>query len=541
VATGTPVLYADFSGGINLEAGPYLLQESECQDARNVRSNRLGSLEKRNGCATLSEIKNATPAYVLGGPAHSLFAVNTSTPYLLAAGPHTTAGTDAIVSISTGGTATAIKTDAAAGQRWEWVQAPVNSSQGPIFGINGVDDPQYWTAATGSTSLAEWTAVDGDGDPIVGDHPAKKSRYLIYHLDKVWASGDPDSPGTVRSTGVDAVTGLPNPRNWDSEFKDDIDPFDGEAITGLGKIGPYLLVTKNRKTYVLTDPVSRSYRPISSTVGCCAHRTIVETNGGTMFLSEDVGVCVTDGSTVRTISDKIQPLLDAAARAYPTALRNAAATYYQDSYWLSLPTADEKNDLLLEYSLETNSWWIHTCPSNQFAILDPINAPKLFSTRPDVRRVDEMFVSDTYTDGAEVFLSYWRGPYWAWGQPHLNKRMSQLRIDGLGQYQTFIARTFEDEYYELSNDGVLWESADDDTSAFGGSGDYGGSGLYGPPLGVNNWRFPTPSEGWGRAWSILIGDGIPASLDAGINSETNGSANKFQIYSIAAFSRARTD
>lgn len=541
MATGTPVLYADFSGGINLEAGPYLLQESECQSARNVRSNRLGSLEKRKGCSVLSNIKNSSNAYVLGAAPHSLFAVNTSTPYLLAVGTHTTAGNDAIVSITTGGTATALKTNATAGKRWEWVQAPTNNGEGPIFGINGTDTPLYWSAATASTSLSTWTAVDDLGNVISGDHPAKKCRYLIYHLDKVWASGDPDYPGRIHSTGIDSSTKLPNPRNWDSKFRDDVDPFDGEAITGLGKVGPYLLVFKNKKTYVLTDATNRAYRQISSTIGCCAHRSIVETSQGTMFLSEDLGVCVTDGSSIQTISNKIEPLLSKAAKNFPLETQKAAAAYYDDSYYLSIPTTGSTNDLLLEYSLETQSWWIHTCPSNQFAILDPINAPKLFSARPDTRRVDEMFDPDVYTDAGDAYLSYWQGPYWAWGQPHLNKRISQMRIDGLGQFQTYISRTFEDSYTELTNDGVLWESAEDDASIYGQTGTWQGSGIFGPQLGVNNWRFATPSEGWGRAWSLLVGDGITPELAAELGAQTTGSANNFEIYSIAAFSRARTD
>lgn len=543
MATGSPVLYADFSGGINLEAGPYLLQESECQNARNVRSNKLGSLEKRNGCFTLSEIKNSGSSFVVGSAAHSLFAVNATNKYLLAVGPHTTPGTDAIVSITTGGTATSLLTTPAANTRWEWVQAPENGSpaEGPIYGLNGTDDPLTWTAASASTSLATWTAVDNDGVAILGDHPAKKFKFIIYHLDKVWAGGNPDYPGRIHSTGTDSVTGLPNPRNWDSEFIDDVDPNDGEIITGLGKIGPYLLVFKNRKTYVLTDPVNRAYRQISSNVGCCSHRSIVETPQGTLFLSEDLGVCITDGSSTRVVSDKIQPLLDRVSVAYPAGLRNAAATYWEDSYYLSIPDTSNTNSLLLEYNLASGAWWIHTAPSNQFAILDPVNTPKLYSARPDTRRVDQMFVPDLYTDNGASFLSYWQGPYWAWGQPHLNKRISQIRIDGLGSFDTYISRTFEDAYYDLSSDGTLWESASDDTSTFGGSGDFGGTGTFGPQLGVNNWRFPTPSEGWGRAWSLLLGDGIPASLAAEVGALTTGTSNNFEIYSIAAFSRARTD
>ena len=646
MAIGSPALYADFSGGINREAGPYLLQESECQDALNVTSSRLGSIKKREGLSTYSSIKNGSNTYVLGDAAHSLFAVNTSTKYLLAAGPHTSAGNDAVVAIAENGQANAIKTDAAAGNRWEWVQAPVSvyneqqtvtvlnatggtftltydgqttaaiaynatadavatalinlsnignndvtvtkdgtiytvtfvntlggtnvpamtangasltgtsptvtvattvtgATQGPIFGINGSDVPQYWTAATGTTNLAEWTAVDAAGTSL-SSHPARYCKYLVYHMDKVWASGDPNNPGRVFSTGVDS-NGLPDPRNWDSDFQDDVTPYDGDQITGLGKVGPYLLVFKGRKTCVLTDPNGGNYREISSTTGCIAHRSIVETPQGTMFLSEDLGVCRTDGSTVTRISDKIEPILEAATKAYPAEIKNAAATFFGNSYYLSIPHNTNKNSLLLEYNLETNSWWFHSCPVNQFALIDPAGAPKLYGASPSTRLVSRYFVPDLFTDNGSAYLSYWQGPFWVWGQPHINKRIHQLRIDGRGQWSAYISAQFQGSYTNISSDAVAWETSSDDGGTFAGAGNFAGTGDFAPQAGVGQYRYPTPSRGWGRAWSIFITDGVPmrttqVQADLEGASELDAiSTNDVEIYAISAFARTRTD
>jgi len=330
MAIGSPVVYADFSGGINKEAGPYLLQENQCQDARNVTATIQGSLEKRRGFTSFSTIVDTNAVAKLDGEAHSLASANLSGgQYLIAVGKTPSASTDRIVSISSSGIAETIKSGVTQGTRWEFAQAPIeistNPDQGPIYAINGVDTPQYWSGATGSTAMAEWTAEDDLQQAI--PHPAKDSKFLIYHLDKLWASGDTSKPGRIWSTGVDA-NGFPNPRNWDDDYRDDIEPSDGLQITGLGKVGPYLLVFKNSKTYVLTNPETRAYRPISSSIGCIAHRSIVETNEGTMFLSDDLGVCITDGTTVSRISNSIKQFLLDLISAQPVNIAYAAGAFF---------------------------------------------------------------------------------------------------------------------------------------------------------------------------------------------------------------------
>jgi hypothetical protein len=561
MAIGSPVLYADFSGGINLEAGPYLVSESECQDARNVTATNLGSIEKRKGSTVLSDLKISSSNVFSTAP-HSLAASNTGTPKLLAVGPYTggSVDKDAIVSVSTAGTTTVLKDDVRRNTRWEFAQGPegnqslpslsptpyVGTDEGPVYGINGHDTPQYWDGT--SNSLAEWTAYDLETTAIT-PHPAKDSTILVYHLDKMWAAGDPNFPGRIRSSGININTELPDPCVWDPDYTDDVEPFDGQIITGLGKVGPYLLVFKNRKTYVLTNPKNPDYRSVSSSVGCCSHRSIVETTQGTFFLSEDLGVCVTDGSSISTVSDKIQPLLQEIANSQPAALKKAAACYFEDSYYLSVPYNGGTNTVTLEYSLATQSWWIHTLTSNQYTVLDPQGTPRLYSANAQSREINRLFVPNVYYDGtpSTPYISYWQGPYWAWGQPHLNKRINQLRIDGKGTWNISLAETFGDDYEKA--EGIEWEQAQVSTTKWGDPassdlfGDVstpGGSPitgrLFAPQPGITQQRYYTPVEGWGRAWSLRITDGTtPQTTEVASNSQD------LKIYSVAAFTRPRTD
>ena len=541
MATGTPVLYADFSGGINTEAGPYLVAENECQDARNITASPLGSFKKRNGFSRHSAIKDGSTVLLDGAP-HSLFAVNLPTEYLLAAGNYYNNSNDAIVRIAGNGAAIALKTNATANKRWEFVQGPKgepnNSNtaivEGPIYGINGNDAPIQWDGT--SNSVSAWTATGYTDQSPPQDHPIKNCTMLIYSQDKLWAAGDPRTgySGRVYSSGLNAADTAPDPCNWDSNLTIDIEPDDGELITGLGTIGPYVLVFKNRKTYVIDNPADLTYRVVSSSIGCVAPRSVVETSSGTFFLSEDMGVCVTDGTTITKLSEKIDPTIRNIVNTVPLAVANAAATFHQNSYYLSIPVDESRNEITLEYNLDTQSWWIHTCASNQFALIDPTGEPKLYSAHPQNIVVHRAFAPGIYYDStatADVtYESYWKGPFWAWGQPHLNKRIAQYRIDGRGEWKTAVASTFQGSYNDLGF-GIIWEGSSASGGNFGESGEFGDpdetGAVFGPQAGVAQRRYPTPHQGWGRAWSLKITD--------------QAAKGDLEIYSIAAFTRPRTD
>ncbi len=510
MARGSTQNSIDFGGGVNPNAAPYLLAENQAKDARNFRTTPIGSLRKREGFTAL-----ASPNTLDG--VHSLASVNTSTTSLLAVGKQAGASSDRIITISTGGTPTTLKSGLTQGKRWEWAQAPTSGGQGPMYGLNGTDTPQQWDGAAASTS--NWTASTGT--------VPSSCRYLVYHNDRLWATGSLTTAltGRVFYSGLtaDAVP-APDPRNWDTDNYVDIEPQDGQVITGIGKVGPYLVVFKPRATYVITDPVTGAWRRISDEIGCAAHRTIVQTEDGTYFLSEDAGVCRTDGSKVERISDDITPFLRRAAEDNPTTLPNAAATFHRNSYHLSIPFASTSNDIILEYDLLSQSWWPHSIGSNQFALLDPVGTPKLYSADPTTSRISRAYVPDSYEDHGAAYAggTYYTSSYQTWGEPSLQKRVTQFRIDGAGTWTLAGATSFSDDYENLDGE-AREETATGET--FGGSGEFGGSGsTFGPEAGGTQWAYYTPFVA--RAVSLKI---------------TNNDTRSCEIFSLAAFLRQRSD
>jgi hypothetical protein len=440
---GTPVSYFDYSGGRNTRDAPYLLTEKQCRDQLNVHTSLSGDIEKRTGFVQLATVSGAP---VSGTGVHTLFPANTSTKSLL--GVASTATKDKIFKMTTAGTATVLKSELTANTRWWFAQADVNAGEGPIFGLNGVDTPQRWNGSAASTS--DWVATTGT--------VPKKAKFLTYFSSRLWAL----EGSRLWYSGITGST--PDPMNWDTENYVDLDPNDGQEGTGIGIVGSYLVVFKPRKVYVVYDPITGANRQVSHEIGCIAPRSIVQTPIGLLFLSEDQGVCVTDGETVKPISEEIEPDLREVASS-PTTAALAAGILDGERYQLSISLGGTQNDHTLEYDLQNKSWWLHDCASNQFALLDPGGTPQLYSADPSAARVDRAFVAGTFADHGAAYVggSYWASPWRAWGvggggaDPHVTKRINEIRIDGVGNWDAYVATDF-DEVFEAM-EGETWEAA----------------------------------------------------------------------------------
>jgi hypothetical protein len=447
---GWPITYQDFSGGLNTQGGVYLAADNQCREALNVHTSLTGDIEKRNGFVTLSG-STLTGSPINGTGVHTLFPANTSTKSLL--GVATTSSTDTIFKMTTAGVASALKTGLAANTRWWFAQSEVNGSAGPIFGLNGTDTPVRWDGSAGSTS--EWKASTGE--------VPKGAKYLTAFSERLWAA----EGSRVWYSGITGST--PDPLNWDSENYVDLEPNDGQVITGIGVVGNYLMVFKARKTYAIYDAVTAANRQISNQVGCVAPRSIVQTPAGLFFLSEDQGVCSTDGVKVSPFSDTIKPTLDEVA-ASPSTQALAAGVLRERRYFLSISTGGTRNDHTLEYDLLSSSWWLHDCATNQYALLDPGGTPVLYSAdSTTTARVSKAFVSGTFTDNGAKYKgkSFYVSPYYAWGfsgsirylryiDPHKVKRIPEMRVDGVGAWEALIAFDYSDEFEVI--EGEAWET-----------------------------------------------------------------------------------
>lgn len=438
---------------------------------------------KRNGLSTF-----ASPAVTLT----SLFPLESISPVVLVG-----AGVTSLYSVSTAGAVTAIQTGLTSGLRWEFVSGPVVSGQGPLFGMNGTDTPQQWS---GSGSTASWTNASGGVSVPNG-------KYCLYSQNQVFVSGVAATPSRV------FWSALSNPTNWDPASLTgagfmDFDPNDGQVITGIGRVGPYVLVCKPRKLWILVDTATATARRLSDNVGCVAHRTIASGPAGTYFLAEDRGVYLTNGTKLTPISDKIQPTLDSVSAGLRS---QAAGTCFNAHYYLSLPITSTTNDTTLDWDEKLQSWWKHSFGSNQFALWHQSSGvPSLYSAKATGAKVDQCFAPNIFQDNGANFQWVWRGPWQSptfyrrrrFPTPYFRKRLRQLRLDGSGTVDFSLAKDFTSAETLIRSDVFNYSSAG--TGNWAGSGNFGAAdgSVYGGPFMLTRARAYT--LGVANAFSVVF-------------------------------------
>jgi hypothetical protein len=480
-----PLLYSNFSQGLNTKSAPYLLDEGlgslPSRDLSNVQGTVAGAIVKRNGLVTL-----ATPATAL-----TSLTVSEATPTNTLVGATGTT----LVSVTSGGTVTSIKTGVTSNVRWEFISAPVVSGQGPVYGVNGADTPQQWSGATAGTACVNWTNASGAV-------AVPNGKYCIYANNQAFITGVTATPSRV------FWSALADPTNWDPASLTgagfaDFDPNDGQSITAIGKVGPYILVAKPRKLWVIADTGTATIRRISDQVGCVAHRTMQSGPNGTYFLSEDRGVYLTNGTKLEPISDIITPTID----AIDGQRTQAAGAYFNGHYYLSVAgQGSGANDTTLDWDTTLNSWWRHSFGSNQFATWHPTGSAQLYSAKATAAIVDQCFAPGVNTDNGANFQWVWRGPWQSpsffrrrlFPTPYYRKRLRQMRFDGAGTVDVSLAKDFAVQE-TMVRPNVFASTVG---TLFGGSQPFGGPQLFGGGGSVQRNRIN--NLGVANAFSVVF-------------------------------------
>lgn len=476
---GSPILFQNFVGGVNALDAPYNLKNNEARDARNVVSTVRGAIRKRDGAQPF-----ATP----GAALTSLYGSNSPLVLIGATGA-------TVYSITSGGTVTSRATGLTAGSLWEWVNAPANGGQGPLYGANGSEARQWDGAAA---SMSAWTAASGTL-PI--------PKYLLAKANRVWAANMTSYLGVSDASSALAWSDIGNPRAWPAENVNLFDPNDGEGLSGIGTSGAFMLVFKPSKAFIVYDLNTGANRPVGEGVGCVSHRSIVETPYGTYFLSRNQGVMRTNGQTFQSVSDRILPFL----RAIPTAmLQRAAGAFFGDHYYLSIAQAGSVNSLLLDYDIKLDSWWIHSLPEADLTVWQANNAVSLYGSKETTAGVRKLFVPGLTQDEGANFTAYWTGPFHTLDRPYQRKRVRAIIFDGKGRIQTSLAKDFQRQpsfalEQNLATDPQVYGA--DEGSQYG----VNDATLYGGPADVAQAKIPTP--GVGRAWSVQFGNNTSDSFE----------------------------
>jgi hypothetical protein len=476
-ASGGTQTFKNLTGGLNVLDAIYDIADNEARDLRNYVPTTRGALRKRDGSQVWA---------TMGAVCQSLYA--SPSPNFLIAGQATTlqsvSPAKAVVQLATGLT----------NAKWQFVNAPSNGGQGPIYGMNGVE-ARYTNGTLAGTGA--WTAATGTL-PI--------GKYLLYHGNRVFVAGM-SAYGAVVDPGSTLVfSNLANPRDWPVANVVQFDPNDGEAITGICTLGPYVVVFKPSKTWLVYDLNAGANRRIGIGFGTVAARSAVETPLGVFMLSKDQGVMLVTESSVKRVSDKILPLIQSLG-----SVANAVGAWINQRYYLAVSSLGGANDLLLDYDTKTNSWWVHSLGSADIVAWTPSNTPLLFDANAAAATTRQLFVPGLTQDdvpsggGAGTnWTSYWRGPYYPFGRPEIRKRIREVRIDGRGRVRFYASIDFQVGETLFKDITFATDSGTygvDDGSTFGvdDGSVFGGQAVSQQAI--------VPTLGVGRAWSpVFIND-----------------------------------
>lgn len=373
-------------------------------------------------------------------------------------------------------------------------------------------------------------------------------QFAIFAGNRIWMTGITADPSAVWfselvSIGEGGAEG--DPSSWPSTNVVRFDASDGYPITGIGTVGPYIVLFKEHKTWVIHDLDTGANRRIADNIGCVAHRSIVETVLGTFFLTADQGIYLTNGSKLEEMSYKVRPTILEINQAHRA---NAAGTYYADHYYLSYPSGSSStNSLTLDYDVQLKSWWLHSIAPNEWVSFEPVGEPAPYAIPPGVSSgVVRAFAPGVYTDSGGPYAgNYGLAAYWfsSWQvfsyyifrhrvkTPFLKKRIRAIHFDGSGVIVPIVGQNFTVPGVE--EPGVVGNESQDapklpvnfeegseifgnpnEEQKFGGETFEGVTMFFGGQSAVQDARIYSP--GIARAWSVGFGnsEGEPFEVDS---------------------------
>lgn len=359
---GKPTYIGPFNGGLNTRDSLLDIPPNQAYDCQNVIGMIDGSFRKRDPHINLQNT-------FAGSGTNDL----TSFGFMASTSNFVTTANAKLYSVTKAGLVTDITgaTVLTINNPFAYVEAPASGGQGPLYMLQAdqLSTPIQWT---GSGNAANWTASAGtltNGD------------FMVYFKNRIIMGGA--LVGT-NGCGVKACK-VGDPRAWDTTLTGssdawltNIDPFDGERIYGFGTVGSYLVVFKKTKCYIVYDLDTGANRPLSTSVGCTARKTIAPTPHGLMFLGNDAHVWVTDGVKVEKLSDVvgIPESTGVPQSSYPyfgspgllnddvSMMLTATGAYANDRYYISVGTntAFGNGFLTWVYDFPTKSWWPNKTP-----------------------------------------------------------------------------------------------------------------------------------------------------------------------------------
>lgn len=395
---------AEFDG-LNTYKSSHSIEKNQCQDALNVLINK--ELEKRGGYTEVTDatgiagssgVLNMYPYYFNNGGTRKLMYHS-----------HTVCGE---INVGTGactnrktGLTTNLKTRA------------ITYNNLYIY-TNGTDIPQ---------KIDDTTAADLGGSPPT-------AKFIVLHKNYVFLAGNATYPSRLYWSGIE------NPETWSALDFVDVNPDDGDVITGLEVTLDSLIIYKEYNIYILygdtptfTEGLTLwRIKAASASMGTVAQGSIQTYSRNILFLTRGNGFHVFGGSigqenveldsvTSQLVSTDISPSL---ANLNAARYNQVESTVFDYKYICSCPNlSSTTNNINWVYDFRKGQWIPWNIPANCFAKFRTSGDDSLYfgsTTEGKIYR----YTPTTYNDDGVAINAYWKGKSINHGRP-VNEKIAR--------------------------------------------------------------------------------------------------------------------
>lgn len=285
--------------------------------------------------------------------------------------------------------------------------------------VNGIDAPRKY---------------DGSTLSLLGGSPPHAS-YVAAHKNRLWMA---------RGSRL-YFSDLLNIESWPVLNFIDIAPQDGDTITGLLPYGDYLVITKQRSTWLLTGEGINTFavRRIHADRGAYAPRSLCIVNQMLCFISDD-GIYFSDFTQPVLISERIRQTWN---KLNKRRLNLAASCFAEHKLYVAVPdSGSQRNNLVIVYDTIRQAFagiftgWNVACWCD-FREAGEIHTYFGCSDTGQVRRINV-----GYSDANQAFTARWESKHLTFGAPEIFKRWNRnlLQVKPAGQNATLRVRFIVD-------------------------------------------------------------------------------------------------
>jgi len=409
------------SKGLNNIGSPNLIDNKEWADLLNIQMDEGGVVRKRSGYTTFADTLTS---------ARGLGALTTDTLNHL---------------VTIDGTTMKYSSN---GGNWTTVATPTFTANKTVTFTQCVGD-----STTQPGLLYIWNGTEGgtqwSGSALTRPGTMPRASFSVYYMDRHIAAGVDTRPNrlyiarltntsifTNTSGTLSDATGVPGATVFSGSGANfiDVEPQDGDKITGLGIFQDQCIIFKQFKTYQLTfdDSGDPSVLPITRANGCVSPRSIVSVENDLYFLARD-GVRVLGNepnyfNSIRTriLSKQIDPIIKSMKA---DSFSKANAVYHDSEYILNVPNSLGELEFTLTYHKDFRGWskWSNIQADGMQEFIGSDNELSLVFLRENGTQTYK-FTPGVYSDDGVPIRSYLLSKVFDFRNPDITKYFVDLGL-----------------------------------------------------------------------------------------------------------------